>query len=391
MGGGSLRRMRTYRGQRVRRSKLAVFGIILLVLIVLAGATFLILGNYVIYGPDGAYFPWSIRSSPPPSPSFTPVIDIVEPSPSPSPSPSPTPTPTPVGAQSLRAAVLPASALGDQTAVDNVIRLYEAGVISAVVIEVKTEDGMLSYPSTLPAVMQAGLSASGDAALNVIRALKEKDIPLVAQMACFKDRGLPQKDGQVGVKHVSGVNWLDSARGRWLDPYKEPAVQYLLDIMAEVSGLGFDELLLTEVCFPTGTGSDRIDYGELGATTTRLQAINKFLDRVEALCDRQGVALSVTVSAKAAQEGSFPDAGQSVSAMLTRADRVFAPVALENAGESFAAFRTSAGPAATATRFGPVFTLPQTLTKEALQVALDAAAGLDGSFLLTNPQARYPQ
>lgn len=58
--------------------------------------------------------------------------------------------------------------------------------------------------------------------------------------------------------------WLDnkaSAGGNpWLNPYAAEAVQYIGDLIEEVHGMGFDQVLLKNVQFPSSTSSKQ-DYG----------------------------------------------------------------------------------------------------------------------------------
>ena len=58
--------------------------------------------------------------------------------------------------------------------------------------------------------------------------------------------------------------WLDnkaSAGGNpWLNPYAAEAVQYIGDLIEEVHGMGFDQVLLKNVQFPSSTSAKQ-DYG----------------------------------------------------------------------------------------------------------------------------------
>ena len=53
-----------------------------------------------------------------------------------------------------------------------------------------------------------------------------------------------------GICQSSGYIWYDNLSYYWLDPAKEQARDYIVDLALECARLGFDELLLEEVTYP---------------------------------------------------------------------------------------------------------------------------------------------
>ncbi|MDR3206857.1 MAG: putative glycoside hydrolase [Oscillospiraceae bacterium] len=391
-----------YRGQRHARRVGVVLLSVFALLVVSAIIALSVLPNYLVYSEDGqasftfaCYSAWkdALSSPTPPPADFVPT-PTPTPTPQPTPTPTPAPTPTPRRELPVHAVLLPLSKLTDQAALNAINALLESGQADTVVIELKAPDGTLGYSSALPLAIQAQVSTPDSGAAQLIRDFKAKGAYVVAKVACFKDARLPQQIQTVGIKHSSGVNWLDGQRNRWLDPYKPDARTYLLDVMSEVAGLGADEILLDWVTFPVSGGIGSISYGA-DQNTPRHEGIETFLAAARETADKTGVALSVVLDEQTAAEGENPVGGQRLSGLLPLADRLYLNLPLSvNTGERFAALTETLAPrlpaAAWPARLVPVLPLPDRIGREALDIALDAAGGNQGlGWLLENAKGQY--
>ena len=130
-------------------------------------------------------------------------------------------------------------------------QLAAQGAVYAVV-PLKDMAGSLYYASQVPAAAGSVAANPVDAAA-IARVFKANGITPVAQLAAFRDR-------YKGQEYL----WLDnkaSAGGNpWLNPYAAEAVQYIGDLIEEVHGMGFDQVLLKNMQFPSSTSSKQ-DYG----------------------------------------------------------------------------------------------------------------------------------
>ena len=91
----------------------------------------------------------------------------------------------------------------------------------------------------------------------------------------------------------------------------------------EAAELGFAEILLTDVSYPTVGKLDKIDYGE-GEKSAHLAA---FLEEMRAALEPYGVVLSIEVSEAVIAQGSDEDAGLMLADIAPRVDRIYAPTA----------------------------------------------------------------
>ena len=84
--------------------------------------------------------------------------------------------------------------------------------------------------------------------------------------------------------------------------------------------MGFDEILLTDVSYPTEGKLDKIAYGETG----KVQNLNTFLDEMRAALAEYDVKLSIELPAAAVSEGSDSQAGLTLADIAPRVDRIYA-------------------------------------------------------------------
>lgn len=89
----------------------------------------------------------------------------------------------------------------------------------------------------------------------------------------------------MGLKNTGGYIFYDGNNGNWLDPSKPAARQYLCTLAAELAQQGFDEILLTDVGYPTVGKLDKIDYN--GAD--RAASIRLFLEELRSALGEYGV------------------------------------------------------------------------------------------------------
>jgi hypothetical protein len=143
----------------------------------------------------------------------------------------------------------------------------------------------------------------------------------VARLSCFRDERLADIY-ECCIHSNSGYRWKDFGGIHWVSPASEQVQDYLVTLAVELAELGFDEILLTDLVYPTQGKLDKIAYGtpegEFQPTWTAEQ-INGLLSAVkEALGDRD-VKLSLEITAAAAANGGVDAAAGSESAQSTEA------------------------------------------------------------------------
>ena len=130
----------------------------------------------------------------------------------------------------------------------------------------------------------------------------------------------------MGLKNTGGYIFYDGNNSQWLDPGKAVARDYVCGIAREAAELGFDELILTDVSYPTAGKLDKIDLsnaqpGEDG-TDGRQLVLARFLREVRSALP-EGVILSLELPSETVRAGYDTDAGQALSALAPLVDRVY--------------------------------------------------------------------
>lgn len=255
-------RYRAYKGRGHRGIAVLVVFVILLVL---AAAAVFILPDYIVYTDDGVrlevpIFGW-VRSTSPSGPGLEPSpvasVDIIveTPTPSPTPDPSPTPTPTP----KPRLLGVPLSLLASDDKLIDLKDFAIAAGVNGLLLEIKDAEGEIAEPERLKEI----------AAL-----LRDSGLELIAGISAFRDNRITRSnEGKTyGVKHSSGVNWLDNNGNRWINPYVPEARRFVIDRVLAARDAGFDGVLLDDVCFPHYGALSKINYGA-DATVSHIAAM----------------------------------------------------------------------------------------------------------------------
>ena len=180
----------------------------------------------------------------------------------PEPAPEPEPTPgTAIVAGSW--AEVDVTTLTDEAAITAAAQQLAAQGAVYAVVPLKDTAGSLYYASQVPAAAGSVAANPVDAAA-IARVFKANGITPVA-LAAFRDPAGARADHAMAIRYKGQEYlWLDnkaSAGGNpWLNPYAAEAVQYISDLIEEVHGMGFDQVLLKNVQFPSSTSSKQ-DYG----------------------------------------------------------------------------------------------------------------------------------
>ena len=310
----------SYRGRGGGGKKLLA---VLLVLIVAASAVFMLAQQHVVYEADGSFhfeLPWGKRTAgektdTPPTDAGqqkTPQSDleiVVE-----------KPADTNLYARELDESVL----RGDwETTVD---ALDEQ--INAVAVRVRAADGTLLYDSKVKDAVDCGAVTGSSVARAAIKGLTDSDYYTIACFSALHDNYYSfahMVDAAVQQINYSGYIWYATDSTFYLAPEKEAARTYLASLAAEVSEMGFDELLLDEFGYPTSGRLSNIKTDE--RTMTQSEALCLLADELKAAIGER--KLSVRVDEETFLAGSNEASGVDVAELLKHVDRIYVETAKE--------------------------------------------------------------
>lgn len=281
-----------YRAHRGRRRGSLVLKIIIVLLLVLLVAGILLivfLGRYVEYTDSGVRvnLPW-LQEGEAGEPVATDPVVIITDDPSQSPARGQTaPSLEPIGAVEVSV-----QQLTEGTAAQAVA---EAGG-NALVVEMKDLTGRLAWVSQTEQAVALGVNAQDGGVAQAVSALaREGELYLVARISCFRDQALASA-GVGGPLMTRGGNvWYDASGYRWVSPVSQQVRDYLTGLCAELTEMGFDEILLESAGFP-----DRGETYVLATSENRPEEltapVTQFLSQLSGALEDTGTAVSVVTS-----------------------------------------------------------------------------------------------
>lgn len=122
---------------------------------------------------------------------------------------------------------------------------------TAVMVDVKNVQGGFLYDSNVGSARAKQVDV--DAMADLINFLRLSDLYAIARVPAFRDYHYGLEHLSDGLAAAGGYLWMDSDRCYWLNPASSGTLSYLVDIVAELQSLGFNEVMFSEFRFPETT------------------------------------------------------------------------------------------------------------------------------------------
>ena len=204
---------------------------------------------------------------------------------------------------------------------ESTLRYYagKMGDFDALVLELKAADGFLRWKSGVALADSFAVNGTLELA-ELLEPLKEQGVYLIAQISALADNAMAQRNTPIALKSaVTGQPFTDGAGNSYLDPYSESTRAYLIELMAELQRMGFDEVLLSGVNCPD---SDALQFSkQMTVTPDSVTAVSSFSLWLREQADAMGLHVSAILDADALHtEGGA--AGQNPVLFFKAFDRV---------------------------------------------------------------------
>lgn len=284
-------RMRGYGGYRGRRPLWKVLAAIGLVLVILAAAALMVLQRYMVYDASG-----------------TPHLHL------PGREQEPSSSVSGEDPGEIQVTIDEPEFAGVQGVL---LRKIRSDVDSAAA---ELEEGYNTVAVTLKDA--AGAQRPDWAQDAALKALLDGDTYSVARIACLRDGPAARGDvAGMGLQNTGGYLFYDGNSENYLDLGKAAAREYLTGLVTSAAELGFDEIVLSDVGYPTYGKISKIAYGEIESPSAAVEA---FLREVKAALP-EGVALGVELPASVLTDGADETAGLDLTALCGIVDSIYAP------------------------------------------------------------------
>lgn len=159
--------------------------------------------------------------------------------------------------------------------------------VNAVVIDMKTQNGTVTYRSSQISVINAGAAPENAVNLDArIKTAKDSGLDVIARIYAFEDSTAPYNAIDMAIRYESedGILWLDDSVDNggkpWLNPYSDTAQKYVLDIVFDAIDSEVDAILLDGIRFPENEGMEYAYFG-IGAEEVSFgDILSRFAKRV---------------------------------------------------------------------------------------------------------------
>ena len=175
--------------------------------------------------------------------------------------------------------------------------------------------------------ISGAVQTKADTAGAISAAVSTDGLQVTARFSCLHDaRAANSNVRAMGLRNTGGYIFYDGNNSQWLDPSKPAAREYLCGLAAEIAALGVDEILVTDLSYPTEGKVHKIDYNGDGPIEENLAQL---LRELRAVLEPLGVTLSVELPESVVSLGFDEISGQKLSVIAPLVDRVYSVTAAD--------------------------------------------------------------
>jgi hypothetical protein len=177
----------------------------------------------------------------------------------------------------VRALYISGWVAGTQDFRNSLIKIVDETELNAVIIDIKDSTGRISFHTNDPEIEKIG---SSENRINDIKALTtllhSKNIYIIGRISVFQDPYLTKIKPEWAIKRLSdGGVWKDRKGLSFLDPTNKNVHDYVLSLALNSYELGFDEINLDYIRYPSDGNMKDINYN-LKDSKTRADNIETF-------------------------------------------------------------------------------------------------------------------
>jgi hypothetical protein len=217
-----------------------------------------------------------------------------------------------------RAVHLSMSALRDPMLREAVVGLASTTQVNALVIDVKDEQGALALRQPEELGSPEGQGETADLRALIDRLHRDR-IYAIARIVVFKDGALAQAHPELALTAADGSAVREADGIPWVDPRNRAVWTYNLAIATEAARLGFDEIQLDYVRFPTVAFAMQV---AIDPSQDRRETIRGFLREARAALSPYNVFLAADVFGYASWDPSDTNIGQNLEDIAGEVDYI---------------------------------------------------------------------
>jgi len=205
---------------------------------------------------------------------------------------------------------------------DPALDIIRHGKANALVINIKSDHGLLDYPSQIPLASSVGARklTTISSLAELVRIGHDEGIYMIARIVTFKDNPLATARPDLAVHLSNGGVFKDREHLSWTDPFKAEVRAYNIAIAVEAAKAGFDEVQFDYVRFPDS--ANKLRLSEPTDEANRIRGIATFLREARASLVPYNVFLSVDIFGYVSWNTNDTGIGQDLETITKIADYV---------------------------------------------------------------------
>ncbi len=186
---------------------------------------------------------------------------------------------------------------GTPNMVDSLLEQIEQTEINTLVIDLKDDFGRVACEMDSPLVKEIGsVKVHIRDMEGLMEKLRERNIYTIARIPAFRDSHLGRARPEWCVKYPDGSLFTDRDGNTWVNPYKEEAWDYLVEIGIQAKKLGFQEVQFDYLRFCTETSMKDVVFDEADTRgRSRTDVICEFMEYAYRKLKAKGLFVSADV------------------------------------------------------------------------------------------------
>lgn len=231
-------------------------------------------------------------------------------------------TKTPV---KVRGIYVSAYVAGTEEMMDSIISQMEQTELNAVVIDVKDDNGRVTFQMDSPLVQELGACVNYIPDMKkLVDKLKEHQFYLIARIPAFRDPFLADSRQEWCCRLADGSVYRDRNHLAWVNPYRKEVWDYLVEIGKKAGEAGFDEIQFDYIRFCTEKGMQNVVFDDADTQgKSRQEIILEFVQYAYDQLAKEGLFVSADVFGAVIGGGEDGEAvGQDYAKMAASLDYI---------------------------------------------------------------------
>lgn len=206
---------------------------------------------------------------------------------------------------------------------EEMLEVVEATEVNAIVLDLKDSAGHVYYDTNVSLAHEIGAVYPILDIDQRLDDMRDRGIYTIARIVVFEDPLLAAERPALAIRDSStGGLWTTWNGLAWVNAHERDVWNYNIELAVEAAGLGFDEIQLDYIRFPSDGMLELADYGSEHAGSTRLDAITGFLSEMQRALAPTGALLAVDIFGITMWEDDDGGIGQNFAAIAPLVDVV---------------------------------------------------------------------